>query len=150
MKVPITALASSGLPKSCKWMPLLPERPDEALDGGGTPATRFRFPRFEDTMDSDLVKRQERPIVQSWLNLDHFLPGFTPSWRHLISDEVGSSSLPRPIGLTGFRGPRYTLDSRATLVVGRLSRSRVADPLDRIQRRTSLAGTMARPVDRPQ
>ena len=59
----------------------------------------------------------------------------------------------RPLRLGGLRpriGHARRLDWRATLVVGRFSRSRVADPLDRIQRRISLAGTMAGPVDCPQ
>ena len=42
------------------------------------PANRCRLSRHRDTMESDTVQRQERQIVQSWLNLDDFLPGITP------------------------------------------------------------------------
>ena len=50
-----------------------------------------------------MVSRQETQIVQSSLNLDDFLPGFTPSGRP-DKREVGSSNLPRPIWTRGIRG----------------------------------------------
>ena len=56
-----------------------------STDPTGIPANRFRLPSCCDTEQPDLVKRQERQIVQSCMNLDDFLPGFAPSWRHLIS-----------------------------------------------------------------
>ena len=51
-----------------------------------------------------MASRQEGQIVQSQLNLDDFLPGFTPSWRHLISVRSVVQVHPGPKGLTGFRG----------------------------------------------
>ena len=32
------------------------------------------FPRYFSTAEPDMIQRQERQIVQSWLNLDGFLP----------------------------------------------------------------------------
>ena len=40
----------------------------------GIPANRFRISRYRDSMESDIRQRQVRQIVQSWLNLDDFLP----------------------------------------------------------------------------
>ena len=58
------------------------------------------FSGYLSTAEPDIIKRQEWQIVQSELNLDDSLPGFTPSGRHLADKrEVGSSSLPRPFDL---------------------------------------------------
>ena len=38
------------------------------------PANRLRLSGYCDTMESDIVRRQVRQIVQSWLNLDDSLP----------------------------------------------------------------------------
>ena len=53
----------------------------------GPPNARHlnRFSRYLSTTGPITVSRQERQIVQSCKTLDDSLPGFTPSWRHLIS-----------------------------------------------------------------
>ena len=43
------------------------------------PANRFRLSSYDDTEQSDFVKRQEWQIVQSCMNLDDFLPRSTSS-----------------------------------------------------------------------
>ena len=45
----------------------------------------MQFSGYFSTADPDIIQRQERQIVQSCMNLDDSLPGFTPSGRHLIS-----------------------------------------------------------------
>ena len=42
----------------------------------GSPAIQVRFSRFRGTVQQGPVQRQETQIVQSWLTLDDFLPGF--------------------------------------------------------------------------
>ena len=59
-----------------------------------------------------MIQRQERQIVQSMLNLDDFLPGFTPSQVHLISVEVGGSTPPGPIFLPPDPNFAHFSDSR--------------------------------------
>ena len=44
----------------------------------GNPAIQIRFSRFRRTVQQDPVKRQETQIMQSWLTLRDFLPGFRP------------------------------------------------------------------------
>ena len=53
----------------------------------GPPNVRYltRFVRYSSTTGPITVSRQEWQIAQSKLNLDDFLPGFTPSQAHLIS-----------------------------------------------------------------
>ncbi len=46
--------------------------------GAGTPAIQARFSRFRSTVQQGPVQRQKTQIVQSWLTLRDFLPGFRP------------------------------------------------------------------------
>ena len=68
-----------------------------------TPNARHltRFPRHFSTTEPARRRRQEAQIVQACMNLDDFLPGFTRSWRHLISERsVVRISLPASSGTT--------------------------------------------------
>ena len=67
------------------------------------------FPLFEhDRLWQGMVSRQERQIVQSWLNWDGFLPWITSSVMHLLV----MSALPKPpLHLPDVRRVRTARDS---------------------------------------
>ena len=63
------SIASGGLPNGAS-----PPRRRSALAS----RQNGRFSRRPDTAKDTCEKRQETQIVQSWLTLDDFLPGFRP------------------------------------------------------------------------
>ena len=97
----------------------------------GPPNARHlnRFSRYLSTTGPITASRQERPIVQSCKTLDDFLPGFTPSWRHLISVRSVVRIYPGPLGqkrIADAVGPSDALSGIAALHLDRSPSSAAA------------------------
>ena len=85
----LEVLFSRGIPDAEAWEAMnetspqrMHRRGSEAL---GIPANRFRLSRYRDMIESGVVCRQERQIVQSQLNLRGFLRA---PWKGALSLRV--------------------------------------------------------------